>query len=480
MNPDATFRPPGALPVSPLAPYAGPWNARLAAHLLRRAGFGGSPADVTRLAKLSPGDAVESLVRFPAAPALPASPGLVDDEGMSMQRPADMTADQRKALAQTRRAQELANVEWWLNRMLASPAPLQEKMTLFLHGHFATASGTKGIYGTDIVDQNNLLRGYALGNWRELTHAIVRDRAMLKWLDNARSVKAHPNENMARELMELFTLGIGNYTEQDVRESARAFTGYTFQRRTGQFYFNAAQHDNGPKIFLGQVGDFNGDDVVEIIFKQPACATWFASKLLAFFVYSDAEPALIDAVAALIRKNEFNMAPVMSTLLRSQVFNSERAYRALVKSPVEFVIGSYQLYGIGQVDATVLPVMRRMGQLPFHPPSVKGWDGGAQWLNTQTLLARENFSSALLASPAMAPGKTWLLEELPANGTLATQKLVGTILLGDASPAASVRITSYLDGNGTSADAALSVENFEERMRGAAYLTMAMPAYQLS
>jgi hypothetical protein len=124
--------------------------------------------------------------------------------------------------------------------------------------------------------------------------------------------------------------------------------------------------------------------------------------------------------------------------------------------------------------------MRRMGQLPFHPPSVKGWDGGAQWLNTQTLLARENFSSALLASPAMAPGKTWLLEELPANGTLATQKLVGTILLGDASPAASVRITSYLDGNGTSADAALSVENFEERMRGAAYLTMAMPAYQLS
>ena len=330
MNPDATFRPPGALPVSPLAPYAGPWNVRLAAHLLRRAGFGGSPADVTRLAKLSPGDAVESLVRFPAAPALPASPGLVDDEGMSMQRPADMTADQRKALAQTRRAQELANVEWWLNRMLASPAPLQEKMTLFLHGHFATASGTKGIYGTDIVDQNNLLRGYALGNWRELTHAIVRDRAMLKWLDNARSVKAHPNENMARELMELFTLGIGNYTEQDVRESARAFTGYTFQRRTGQFYFNAAQHDNGPKIFLGQVGDFNGDDVVEIIFKQPACATWFASKLLAFFVYSDAEPELIDAVAALIRKNEFNMAPVMSTLLRSQVFNSERAYRALV------------------------------------------------------------------------------------------------------------------------------------------------------
>ncbi len=480
MDPDATFRPAGSPPASPFAPYAGPWNSRLAAHLLRRAGFGGSPADVSRLASLSAGGAVDALIRFPSTAALPASPGTLDAEGASLQRPADMTTEQRMALAQSRRAQELANVEWWLNRMLVSSAPLQEKMTLFLHGHFATASGTKGIYGTDIVDQNNLLRAYALGNWRELTHQIVRDRAMLKWLDNARSVKAHPNENMARELMELFTLGIGNYSEQDVRESARAFTGYTFQRQTGQFYLNARQHDNGDKTFLGQSGDFSGDDVVDIIFRQPACAEWFAGKILSFFVYSEPEPELVTNLAAVIRKNDFNMAPVMSALFRSQVFYSERAYRALVKSPVEFVIGSYQLYGVGQIDPTVVPLLRRMGQLPFHPPSVKGWDGGAQWLNMQTLLARENFASALLGSPAMAPGKTWLLDGLPPSGNAATQKLVSAILQGDASPAASARLTAYLDGNGTSADAALSVENFEERMRGAAYLTMAMPAYQLS
>jgi uncharacterized protein (DUF1800 family) len=480
MDPDASFRPPGSLPAAPLSPYAGPWSPRLAAHLLRRAGFGGSPADVARMAKLSPGDAVESLIRFPSTLSMAVSPGQLDDESMALQRPADLTPEQRMALAQTRRAQELANIEWWMSRMLGSPAPLQEKMTLFLHGHFATASGTKGIYGSDIVDQNNLLRAYALGNWRELTHAMVRDRAMLKWLDNARSVKAHPNENMARELMELFTLGIGHYSEQDVRESARAFTGYTFQRSTGQFYLNAAQHDDGSKTFLGQTGNFNGDDIVEIIFKQPACAEWFAGKILGFFLYSDPEPELIGALAALIRKNDYNMAPVMSTLFRSQVFYSERAYRALVKSPVEFVIGSYQLYGIEQVEPSVVPMLRRMGQLPFHPPSVKGWDGGSQWLNTQTLLARENFSSALVASPAMAPGKTWLLDALPSSGKAATQKLIGAILQGDASPAAALRLASYLDGTGTSADAALSAENFEERMRGAAYLTMAMPAYQLS
>jgi uncharacterized protein (DUF1800 family) len=480
MNPDATFRPPGALPPSPLAPFAGPWNSKLAAHLLRRAGFGGSPDQVSHLASLSLNDAVESLVRFPSTADLPAPPGGLSDDSAMFALQRDASPDQRMAIQQTRRAAEQANIEWWLNRMLVSPAPLQEKMTLYLHGHFATASGTKGIYGNDIVDQNALLRSYALGNWRELTHQIVRDRAMLKWLDNARSVKAHPNENMARELMELFTLGIGNYTEQDVRESARAFTGYTFIRATGQFYFNGRQHDDGDKTFLGQTGAFNGDDIVDIIFKQPACAEWFSQKLLSFFLYSDPEPELVGDFAAVIRKNDFNMAPVMSSLFRSQVFYSDRAYRALVKSPVEFVIGSYQLYGIGELQPGVLALLRRMGQLPFHPPSVKGWDGGSQWLNTQTVLARENFSSALVTSPAMAPGKTWLLNALPPSGAVASKELVGTILQGDASPASSARLEAYLDGRGTSADAALSAENFEERMRGAAYLTMALPAYQLS
>jgi uncharacterized protein (DUF1800 family) len=362
--------------------------------------------------------------------------------------------------------------------MLATPAPLQEKLTLYLHGHFATAENEKNVYGLDIVEQNQTMRRFALGNWRDLTHAIARDRAMLKYLDNARNVKAHPNENFARELMELFTLGIGNYTETDVRESARAFTGYTFRRQTGEFFFNDAKHDDGSKTFLGRTGTFTGDDVIDIIFAQPAAPKYFARRILEFFVYSDPEPQLVDALAAVIRKNDFAMTPVFSTLFRSNVFYSDRAYRALVKSPVEFVIGSYKLFGIAEVKPEVIPVLGRMGQIPFHPPNVKGWDGGAAWINTQTILARENFASGLMTDAMQS--KSFLGSgPPPGNARDATRYLTDTILQGDASPTSLANLEAYLDGRGTSANGMLSGENFEERIRGAAYLTMAMPAYQL-
>jgi uncharacterized protein (DUF1800 family) len=513
----STFRPPGTLVPDPLSAYAGPWDARLAAHLLRRAAFGGSPEDVARLAGGGMNAAVDSLVRLPALPP-PPMPELIDDaegrrlradmnlgaaatgatasqaaSGMQMsampQSMASPGADSapdgavsalvmaRKARGVLRRQQDRVNVTWWLDRMLTTQAPLQEKVTLFLHGNFASSANQKGVYGLEIVNQNQLLRRYALGNWRELTHGVARDISMLKYLDNARNVKAHPNENFARELMELFTLGIGNYTEADVRESARAFTGYTFRRRTGEFFFNAAQHDDGSKTFLGKTGNLTGDDVIEIVFKQPAAPKHFARKLLEFFVYSDPEPQLVDELAALIRKNDFNMAPVFSTLFRSKVFYADRSYRALVKSPVEFVIGSYKLFGVTEVGRDAIPVLRRMGQVPFHPPSVKGWDGGASWLNTQTVLARENFASALMANGMQ--GKNFLSAP-PASVKDTTRLLSSEILQGDASQASLANVESYLDGRGTSANGTLSGENYDERIRGAAYLTMAMPAYQLS
>ncbi len=386
----------------------------------------------------------------------------------------------RKARAQRRRAQITADIRWWLERMLATPAPLQEKMTLFLHGHFATAGNQKGIYGTDIVDQNALLRRYALGNFKNLTHDIARDRAMLKWLDNARSEKAHPNENFARELMELYTLGIGNYTENDVRESARAFTGYTFVRRTGEFRFDENRHDDGRKTFLGQSGNFKGDDIVEIIFKQPAASKFLARKLLEYFVYSDPEPELVDSFAATIVAHGYELRPAISQLLRSNVFYSDRAYRALVKSPIEFVIGAYRLFGTTEIAPQTIAVLGRMGQVPFRPPSVKGWDGGAAWLNTQTVLARENFASSLMAAQGGMSANSVLGDRPPADAKSAARGLVDAILQGDASPAAFAKLDAYLDGGDTSAGGALSGENFEERMRGAAYLVMAMPAYQLS
>ncbi|MBV8152580.1 MAG: DUF1800 domain-containing protein [Candidatus Eremiobacteraeota bacterium] len=514
-----TYRPPGTLDLAnALLPYRGPWDVQKAAHLLRRAGFGGSPADIARVAAMPMNVAVDRLIEFP--PNLPDAPELVEDRpnpavrrlfaqnaasaltmlpaGNAAERalqmlgaaaaaapprpaqppPPPSTAVQQQ-LAKAHQQNTLALQQWWLQRMIASPAPLQEKMTLFWHGHFTSAYQAKGITAQDILQQNQLYRRFALGNVHELTREVSKDPAMLKYLDNRTSRKEHANENYARELMELFTLGIGNYTETDVRESARAFTGYTLDR-DDRFVFNRAIHDDGVKTFLGRTGNFTGDDIVDIIFAQPAAPRFFASELLGYFLYSDPEPALIDALAALIRKNNFELRPVLSALLRSNVFYSGRAYRALVKSPTEFVVGAHQLYGLSDVDPAVLGAMRRMGQVLFYPPNVKGWDGGDSWLNSGTVLTRENFASALCRSPQMMQEATWLTADASMEPKAVAARIVQWVLVGDASPSARARLEQYLSGAGTAALGMLSGENFDERVRGAAYLAMAMPAYQLA
>jgi uncharacterized protein (DUF1800 family) len=493
----ASYRPAGSLDISTaLLPYAGPWNRRLAAHLLRRAGFGGSPADVDRIASMSARDAVDAFVNFPGTGSLPARPPLEDPlvpprglyRGMLQGMAADSgTVDARKAFQmqnnRLRRQNLVALQEWWLRRMIASPAPLQEKMTLFWHGHF-TSSPEKQTTAQELFMQNQLFREYALGNVRDLTLHVSQDPAMLRYLDNNVNVKAHPNENYARELMELFTLGIGNYTEQDIRESARAFTGWTFRKNpdgTGTFYDNRNVHDDGVKTFLGQTGNFSGNDIVNIIFQQPAASKWFATKLLSFFVYMDPEPALVNQVAALIAKNNFELKPVMSTLLRSNVFFSDRAYRALVKSPVEFVVGTHQLFGIPDVAPIELATLRAMGQVLFYPPNVKGWDGGAAWLSSATILTRENFANAMAQNPNMMQGAEWIASAMRAMEPHTVAKtLTDTMLQGDVSPASVAQLVAYLGGAGQSALAELSHENVDERVRNAAYLTMAMPAFQLA
>jgi uncharacterized protein (DUF1800 family) len=493
----ASFRPAGTLDASTaLLPYAGPWNRRLAAHLLRRAGFGGSPADVDRIASMPARDAVDAFINFPGTGSLAARPALQDPlipprglyRGFAQGMAADSgIADARKAFQmqnnRVRRENLIALQQWWLGRMIASPAPLQEKMTLFWHGHF-TSSPEKQTTAQELFMQNQLFREYALGNVRDLTLHVSQDPAMLRYLDNNVNVKAHPNENYARELMELFTLGIGNYTEQDIRESARAFTGWTFRRNpdgTGTFYDNRSVHDDGVKTFLGQTGNFSGNDIVNIIFQQPAASKWFATKLLSFFVYMDPEPALVNQVAALIVRNNYELKPVMSTLLRSNVFFSDRAYRALVKSPVEFVVGAHQLFGVPDVAPVELATLRAMGQVLFYPPNVKGWDGGEAWLSSSTILTRENFANGVAQNPKIMDNATWLAPAMRAMDPRTVAKtLTDTMLQGDVSPASVAQLVAYLGGAGQSALAELSPENVDQRVRNAAYLTMAMPAFQLA
>ena len=481
-SPTALYRPPGAFDrTTALLPYAGAWSERHAAHALRRAGFGGTPDEVVRLASLGTHAAIDSLVRFVDTSAMPNGPTLSSNAFVFGMRP---DREMIKAHRMQERRDILALTQWWLERMIATPAPLQEKMTLFLHGHFTTAAIQKNVSPLEVGVQNDLFRRHALGNFHDLTLAIAQDPAMLKYLDNARSNRAHPNENFARELMELYTLGIGNYSEQDVRESARAFTGYQVRRDQG-FVFNRRDHDDGPKTFLGQSGNFDGSDIVNIIFQQPAAATFLATKLIEFFVYSEPEPEFVAAFADVIRRNRFELQPSLATLLRSNVFFSDRAYRALVKSPVEFVVGAHRTFGIASVDAGTEGALRRMGQILFYPPNVKGWDGGAAWLNSETLLTRENFASALTANPKMmdAPWLTGGGSAMKMNAMdprAMARRLTDAILLGDVSPASMARLVSYLGGSDQTALAMLSGENFDERVRGGAYLTMAMPAYQLN
>ncbi len=456
--------------------------------------------------------AVATLVNFPSTASLPSEPATLPDlatidmqlrdrirSGMAaptntgMTAPATtsvaapVTADSTGDVVALRKARRKLAVQgvitaqlWWLNRMLASPAPLQEKMTLFWHGHFTTAAIQKGVTPREIITQNALFRGYALGDVRELTQRVAVDPAMLKYLDNLHNEAAHPNENFARELMELYTLGIGNYAESDVREAARAWTGLRIRRATDEVYVNPRLHDDGSKTFLGRSGNFGGSDIVNIIFDQPAAARYFAAKLLAFFVYTDPEPELIDGVAGLLRQNKFVLAPVMATLLSSNVFYSDRAYRALVKSPVDFVIGTLRLFDVTAVPPTALPALRRMTQILFYPPNVKGWPGGGTWLNSSTVLARENFANALMTTNVIDGASNWLLAAGPGSPQNAAKTIISAIVQGDASPASIGKLEAYLGGADSAALGALSGENFDQRMRGGAYLTMAMPAYQLA
>jgi len=483
------YRPAGHLDISTaLAPYAGVWDERLAAHLLRRAGFGATSDETKRYASLGVHAAVDALINFPSTAGLPAPDNLYDPRATLLQyfqqgvRPGMVDDMTRRKIGQEVRQNERQSVIalqlWWLNRMLATPAPLQEKMALYFHGHFTSAAIQKGVTPVMTYNQNQLFRDNALGNLRELTWQVSIDPAMMIYLDNARSDPQHPNENYARELMELFTLGVGNYSEQDVRESARAWTGYVLRPRLGDVQFVASRHDDGTKTFLGQTGNWNGRDVVDIIFKQPASASFFANSLLNFFVYNGPEPQLVEAVAKLIRKNDYNLKPVMSTLLRSNVFYSSRAYRALVKSPAEFVIGTYKAFDAKQIDDRAQRALVQMGQILFYPPNVAGWPGGANWLTSQTVIARENFLASMVNSPMM-DDVDWM-RQVPMKATQAAQVLVQTVLGGDASPQSIAQLTDYLNGANTSALGMLSGENYPERIRGAAYLTMAMPAYQLN
>jgi uncharacterized protein (DUF1800 family) len=289
-------------------------------------------------------------------------------------------AKNREAMTET--------MKWWLNRMQSGAYPLQEKLTLFWHGHFTTSARDER-NAASMWQQNETLRRNAANNFRTFVKQISRDPAMLDYLNNQQNRKAHPNENYARELMELFTLGIGNYTEDDIKEAARAFTGWGHDGE--DFIFRRFDHDYGIKSFFGRTGNFDGDDVIDIILQKNASAPYIANRLLTFFVMDEPDPAVCQSLGNLLRECNFDLRPVLAAMFTSKLFYSKSVIGGQIKSPVQLVIGTQRLLNVAPPNPMQLVVaMEQMGQVPFGPPNVKGWPGGRNWINTATLLVRYN------------------------------------------------------------------------------------------
>ena len=349
----------------------------MAAHLYRRAGFSATWDGLTAAIKQEPAKLVAKLVRGPKT-----------DKVFERQ-----SRDLAEAMLATGNPRNLS--AWWLHRMIGAPHPLLEKTTLFWHGHFAT-SAAKVTDSRLMLAQHKLLRQHALGQLGPLVQAISRDPAMLIYLDSTTNRKVRPNENYARELMELFCLGEGNYSEQDIKEIARCFTGWGV--RSGRFRYKQFQHDEGSKTFFGQTGNFDGEDAVRIVLAQPAAAEFIAGKLFRFFVCDEPAPpaALIGPLAKQLRENDFTIGPVIERILSSRLFFSGASIGRKIRSPVEFCVGLLRALGGATNAYRLAEELAQMGQAVFFPPNVKGWEGGRHWINTSTLLARANLVGRLV------------------------------------------------------------------------------------
>jgi hypothetical protein len=414
---------------------AADWNADRAAHLLAHAGFGGTPADVDALMRLGLDGAVRSLVHYESIPnprlqpfvesglwdptldkfpeSRPEATDRANAKGESMgiavkpsgSRPVQPVSDRffywlRATMLETRRLGY-----WWANRMLQTTHPVEEKMALLWHGHFATHENKVRDY-RKMVQQIALFEQGATGNLRDLTIRVAQNPAMLYFLDAQYNVKGAANENFAREVMELFTMGVGNYTEHDVRECARAFTGWYFDDL--EFKIDPAKHDDGAKTFLGRTGTFGGVEVLRIIFEQPVTAEFLAGRIYRFLVREDLSPALRAKLGAVLRDHDYEVKPLLTAIFTSKDFYSAASYGGHIKGPVEHYVTMLKQLGVTEVPG--VPDFNQstiaMGQHLLNPPSVAGWAGGRAWITPGLLMARGNIAREVLI-PDMTGFRDW-------------------------------------------------------------------------
>ncbi len=510
---------------------AGKFDPYAAAHLLWRAGFGGTWEQAVALADLGLDGAVDRLVDYPVSRNLtaPECAALPDESTRAFEERMRQLPDERSRQEERNRRAEFENAKikalkiWWLNRMLASapfgdvPPPLEEKLTLFWHSHFASGFGDKIPFAHPLWRQNQTFRALAASPFPEQLNALIRDPAMLVWLDNASSHRRNPNENFARELMELFSMGVGNYSEMDVKESARALTGYGVAHENWTFVFRDDAHDPDEKMFLGRTGKFRGEDITAIICGQQATGDFMARKFLEFFVCTQPDPEMVLSVAALYRSGGYGLKEVLHVLFRSEFFYSERAMNSVVKSPVALAIGALKsMRTLLPPDDLLLGALRVMGQDLFVPPDVNGWPGGPDWINSNTLLVRYNFANFLMHGVSPDEFKTYdrqsadrtgnrrqfmkeqrnpaavnwqpkaQLEESGAARRLLTvtdivDYFIREFLQREPSRELREALIQLASTDGAGGPRAMRIEdaNFNERARGLVHLIMSSPDYQL-
>ena len=421
------------------------WTRREATHLLWRTGFGASSDEIQQVTQDGLDKTLDRLLSPP-------------------QESAEFT----KADALLRQAAfdsgSIADLKtWWLHRMVASANPLIEKLTLLWHNHFATSNAK--VDSVPLMSaQNDVLRRESLGSFRRVLHEMAKDVAMLVWLDSNSNRKRHPNENFAREVMELFSLGVGNYSEHDIQEAARALTGWHV--RNGEFWFNAIQHDTGEKVVFTKRGNFDGGDIVELCLEHPACPRFLAFKLLRQFVEPSPSKEHIDALAARIRQHNFEWRPILRELFSSRLFFSESARQSIIKSPIELLLGAVRQFKAKPNLQSLARLSAELGQDIFEPPTVKGWDGGRLWISSTTLIQRANFATALLKSNQLGTiSFAGLRVEDDVN------YFVDLLLARDVGPEAVAELRQFLKSQTGDAEA---------RLRSLAQFVMQMPEYQLT
>ena len=457
----------------------------LMAHLMRRAGFGADRDELERLAGQGYEATVEQLVDPPDT--LPRA----DTELLFRHIPA----------LETGGPNPVPGAANWLYHMVNTQRPLEEKMAFFWHHVFATGN-SKVDNDNHLTIQVDMFREHGMGNYRDLLLRIARNPAMIFWLDNNENDKRSPNENWGRELLELFSLGVGHYTETDVFECARAFTGWTiagkiprvpYHRFAWHYEFSPEKHDYGEKTFLGRTGNFNGDDIIEIILEQPACPRFVARHLYNFFVADEAQvpawniepprdPEAIELLATTLVDSGYDLKPVLRTLFLSDFF--KEAMYEKVKSPVEVVVGTLRMTGdLRGPDPRLSPTSQEssyMGQALHDPPSVEGWQTGRDWINSGSVVKRVNFVADQVSNVDL-PGVQRIVERVVAsNGAQISPEalvdecvdLVGPV---NVAPATRQELIAHAEGDGP-----VSTDNGDAPRRVADMLALiaATPEYQ--